>query len=76
MRFPQPENGHFPLPCATMPEEEPSKYQPVRQTIQQVLSRRIRRNFVARFLQTALDDRSEGSIIVDDMYKTRHEYVS
>src|ERR1700719_1519089 len=42
----------------------------IRQTIQQVLSRRICCNFVARLLQTTFDGRSEGSIIVHDMYNS------
>jgi hypothetical protein len=33
------------------------------------------RDLIARFLQTAFDGRSEGSSIVDDMYKTLREYV-
>ena len=48
----------------------------IRQTIQQMLGRRICCNFVARFLQTAFDGRSEGSIIINHMYNTWHERVS
>jgi hypothetical protein len=48
----------------------------IRQTVQQMLGRRICRDFVARFLQTAFDGRSEGSIIVNHIYNTRHKRVS
>jgi hypothetical protein len=40
-----------------------------------MLGRPICRDFLARFLQTAFDGRSEGSIIVDDVYKAWHEYI-
>ena len=45
----------------------------IRQTIQQMLGRRIRRNVVAGFLQTTFDGRPEGRIIIDDMNNTRQE---
>jgi hypothetical protein len=48
----------------------------IRQTIQQMLGRRICRNFIAGFPQTAFNGRSEGSVIVNHMYNSGHERVS
>src|SRR6476660_7169407 len=44
---------------------------PTRQTIEQMLSRRIGRDLIACLLQTAFDRRSEGSIVVDHMHASR-----